>query len=320
MTMNDAQPPKKSYYELHLPLAGFDVDALSGMLHQLGCLGIQELDDEQWIVYLPGKWSPEHFKNLFRSLEQIGSKFNSECIQLEKLPYRDWNAEWRKYFEPFQAAEGCWIRPPWQALPQNAAGEEIIIDPQMAFGTGHHETTRLMMQAMNKMILTDTRVLDLGTGSGILAIFARKLGARQAIGIDNDPEAIENARHNAGLNKVSKIDFRVGDISLIEGETFPAILANIHFEVLAGLALHFYQALESGGKLLLSGLLQTDVPRISYIYKQAAFLLLDQLVLGEWSALIWEKPWDRRKNFGMEKESEHVILTAGLKSVKVLKC
>jgi len=146
-----------------------------------------------------------------------------------------------------------------------------------------------MMQAMSKIPVNGLRVLDLGTGSGILAIFARKLGARQIIGIDNDPEAIDNARHNAELNKVGELDFRVGDISLVESETFPVILANIHFEVLAGLALHFYQALESGGKLLLSGLLQTDVPRISYIYKQAAFLLLEQLDLGEWSALIWEK-------------------------------
>lgn len=288
--MNDPQPQVRSYYELRLPLAGFDADALSGMLHQLGCLGIRELDESQWIVYLPGNWVPEHFQNLFRWLGQMNDQFDREAVQLEKLPYRDWNAEWRKHFEPFEVADGYWIRPPWETLPQNAAGKEIIIDPRMAFGTGHHETTRLMMQAMSKIPLEDARVLDLGTGSGILAIFARKLGARQAIGIDHDQEAIDNARHNARLNKVSNLDFQVGDISLVEGETFPIILANIHFEVLAGLALHFYRALESGGKLLLSGLLQTDVPRISYIYKQAAFLLLDRFNLGEWSALMWEKP------------------------------
>lgn len=289
MTTNDLQHLKKSYYELHLPAAGFDADALAGMLHQSGCLGIQEVDDDNWIAYLPGNWSPEHFRNLFRSLKQINPEFNPESTQLEKLPYRDWNAEWRKYFEPFEAVQGCWIRPPWERLPEGAAGMEIIIDPQMAFGTGHHETTRLMMQAMKSMPFKDASVLDLGTGSGILTIFARKSGARQVIAIDNDPEAIANARHNAALNNSGEIDFRVGDISLTEGKNFPLILANIHFEVLANLPLHFYRALENGGKLLISGILQSDVARISYLYKQAAFLVLEQFDLNEWSALLWEK-------------------------------
>ena len=289
MTKNNPQPLNKSYYELHLPLAGFDADALSGLLHQSGCLGILETDADIWVAYLPGNWTPEHFQNLFRSLREINIKFNPENAQLEKLPYRDWNAEWRTYFAPFQVVEGCWIRPPWEALPRDAVGEEIIIDPQMAFGTGHHETTRLMMRAMHSISFKNARVLDLGTGSGILAIYAEKLGAARVTAIDIDAEAIANARHNAGLNKAANLNFHAGDISVIDGQTFPLILANIHFEVLAALPLHFYRALEDGGRLLISGLLQSDVPRISYLYKQAAFLMLERFDLDEWTALLWEK-------------------------------
>ena len=164
-----------------------------------------------------------------------------------------------------------------------------MIDPQMAFGTGHHETTRLMIQVMQQIPLAGERVLDLGTGSGILAILARKQGAASVLGIDNDPDAIDNARHNALLNQVDQIDFQVGDIGLISGDTFPVILANIHFEVLKDLALQFYHALPAGGRLVVSGLLKPDVNRLSYVYKHAGLLMLDRLDLKEWSAIIWEK-------------------------------
>lgn len=279
----------KEYQELYLPAKFFDPEVLSGVLHQNGCLGIQELNDREWIVYFPGDWDSEHFRNLMISLQQMNPVFRPETVQLEKLPYRNWNAEWRKYFEPLEVVPGCWIRPPWQELPEAAAGTEIIIDPQMAFGTGHHESTRLMMQSMRTLIFAGRQVLDLGTGSGILAIYARKLGAEGVIGIDIEPEAIDNARHNAALNRIDGIDFQAGDISNIAGRTFPVILANIDFEALENLALPLYHILQTGGYLVISGILKVDVARISYLYKHAAFLMEDQLNLNDWAAIIWTK-------------------------------
>lgn len=276
---------EKTYYELNLPLAGFDADLLSGFLHRAGCLGIQETEEGRWIVYLPGNWSAEHIRNLLRELQRLAPGFDPDAVQFEKLPFRDWNAEWRKHFEPFPAAKDCWIRPPWQELPEGSTGVEIIIDPQMAFGTGHHETTRLMLQAMPQLELQGKTVLDLGTGSGILAIYAAKLGARQVIAIDNDPEAIANAEHNASLNNVDRIDFRLGDISLLEGRSFDAILANIQFNVLSELALPFSHHLAPGGKLLISGILKEEVARLSYLYKHAGFLEAERFFMNEWAAI-----------------------------------
>lgn len=288
MTKNNSQSPK-SYYELHLPVAGFNADVLSGALYEKGCLGIQEIDAGEWIVYFPGDWTPEHFKNLIVFLQPFNPGFSAAGIRLEKLPYQDWNEAWRSHFKPFEVVPGCWIRPPWQKLPQGAAGMEIIIDPQMAFGTGHHESTRLMMQAMRPLNFTGKQVLDLGTGSGILAIYARKLDAERVTGIDIEPEAIDNARHNAALNHIDGLDFQLGEIESISGKTFPLILANIHFEVLANLALPLYYHLETGGYLVISGILKADVARISYLYKQAAFLMEDQLSMNDWVAITWVK-------------------------------
>jgi ribosomal protein L11 methyltransferase len=280
----------KEYHELYLNTKFFDPDVLSGMLYQNGCLGIQELDDQEWIVYFPGEWTPEHFRILLGCLQQMNPDFRPEVVQLEKLPYQNWNAEWQKYFEPLEVLPGCWVRPPWQELPEGAGGTEIIIDPRMAFGTGRHESTRLMMQAMRTLTFTARRVLDLGTGSGILAIYARKLGADHVTGIDIETEAINNARHNAGLNHTAGLDFQVGDISNIAEKTFAVILANIQFEELANLALPLYQHLETGGYLVISGVLKADVARISCLYKHAAFLMEDQLNMNDWAAIIWTKP------------------------------
>lgn len=281
----------KAYYELLLPLAGFDADLLSGFLHRAGCLGIQESGEGRWTVYLPGNWPSENIRNLLQGLQRLAPGFDPDSAQFEKLPYRDWNAEWRKHFEPFEAAENCWIRPPWQALPEDFTGVEIIIDPQMAFGTGHHETTRLMLQTMTQLNLQEKTVLDLGAGSGILALYAAKLGARQVIAIDNDPEAMINAKHNAALNNVDSIDFRVGDITLVEGKLFDGVLANIQFSVLSDLALQFYQNLAPGGKLLISGILKEEVARLSYLYKHAGLLEAGRVYMNEWAAMVWEKPW-----------------------------
>lgn len=279
----------KQYYEMKIPITGFDTDLLSGMLHREGCLGIQETESEEWIVYLPGEFPAQQVQRLLETLRHLNAGFKVEEVTFEKLPYRDWNEEWRKYFEPFEAVENCWIRPPWQKLPPDAAGEAIIIDPQMAFGTGHHETTRLMMQAMQNIALENQRVLDLGTGSGILALFARKAGAARVTAIDPDPDAIANALHNRKLNGIDQIDFQVGDITAVEGKTFPVILANIHFEPLFQIGLQLYHILEPGGRLVISGILTEDVSRLSYVYKQAGFLMEDLLKLNQWAAITWEK-------------------------------
>lgn len=280
---------KKAYFALRLPVAGFDADRLSATLHQKGCLGILESSEAEWTVYLPGDWTPEHLNQLFLELRRLNMQFMPEAVHLEKLPYRDWNAEWRKYFQPAPLGKGLWVRPPWQSLPAGITAQEIIIDPQMAFGTGHHETTRLMVAAMETLELQGLPVLDLGTGSGILAIAARKMGARAVIGIDIDPDAIANAEHNLKLNREGGVEFIVGNISCVTGRIFPVILANIQFHILAPIADALYQALAPGGQLVVSGILATDTEAFIQCYQRVGFRLLGQQAMGEWAAMIFTK-------------------------------
>ncbi len=279
----------KTYFELHMPLAGFDPDVLSGMLHQSGCLGIFEKSPDEWIVYLPEEWSPEHFQQLFTELRGLNMNFLPNAVQLEKLPYENWNAEWRQYFKPAAIGKGIWVRPPWEHLPDGVQAEEIIIDPQMAFGTGHHETTRLMVQAMQSLPLKGERLLDLGTGSGILAIVARKIGAQHVVGIDIDADAIANAEHNLQLNRETNVEFLVGNISCVTGRTFPVILANIQFHILAPIADALYHALKNGGRLIVSGILKEDTGKFACIYQRIGFKLIGQSTLNEWAAMVFTK-------------------------------
>ncbi len=280
---------KKMYFALNLPVSGFDTDRLSATLHQKGCLGILESSAAEWTVYLPGDWTPEHFHQLFLELRRINMQFLPDAVHLEKLPFRDWNAEWRKYFQPAPLGKGLWVRPPWQPLPAGIIAQEIIIDPQMAFGTGHHETTRLMVAAMETLELRDLSVLDLGTGSGILAIAARKMGAHAVIGIDIDPDAIANAEHNLQLNRERGVEFIVGNISCVTGRVFPVILANIQFHILAPIADALYQTLAPAGRLVVSGILATDAEAFIQCYRRVGFRLLEQQEMGEWAAMIFTK-------------------------------
>ncbi len=277
------------YPAIRLSLQGVDSDVLSGILFQAGCTGIEELSDEEWRVYFPGNWQPQDLQQFLAAVKALHPTFDEQQVVLERIPRQDWNREWRKYFKPIEAGEGIWVRPPWEALPPQAAGLEIIIDPQMGFGTGHHETTRLMMKAMQKTVMKNASVLDLGTGSGILAILAEKMGAHPVMGVDIDPDAIDNARHNQMLNHTEHIEFLVGDISVVGERTFSLVLANIRFDVLLDLALPVSHALTDNGRLILSGILSDDVNRLSYIYKHAGFVLQERLIMHEWAALILEK-------------------------------
>lgn len=280
----------KDYIEIRFPLQGINTDVLSGLIFAAGGLGVQELETREWIIYFPGSWTPEHCRNLLKRLQKLHPPLNTAAISIERMPFRDWNAQWRQYFRPFQVLDHCWIRPPWEALPAGVQGEVIVIDPQMAFGTGHHETTRLMMQAMQKVTLKDSEVLDLGSGSGILAFWARKSGAAQVTALDSDPDAVANARHNLELNDIDQVDILLGDQSLVLGKTFSVILANLHFQALHSLARDFYRLLQPRGILILSGILREDVSRLSARYKHTGFLAVDRLEMNEWAALLYEKP------------------------------
>ncbi len=275
----------KRYNEIDLNLEGFDPDILSDVLNRCGCLGIQEKEDDRWTAYFPDDFDLD---DLEAQLRTINPHFSAAGLQASKLEARDWNAEWKKHFRPLRIGKRLWVAPPWE-LPETGENEILlIIDPQMAFGTGSHETTGLMMEAVEKYIRPGNSVLDAGTGSGILAILARKLGAGDVEGFDVDPEAIDNAVHNQSLNKTAGILFQVSGEPPAGGKQYDRVLANINRGILLEMLPALQAATGRDGVLILSGLLSGDED----IIRRAVgtpFEFTERFSLNEWIALVWRK-------------------------------
>lgn len=276
---------KRNYLQLRLELSGFNSDVLSALLFREGCLGIEELSRHIWLVYFPPDTAESSISSLVERLQELNPRFRMDQFLITRLPETDWNAEWRKYFRPQRAGKKVWVAPPWE-VPRLSPGEIlVIIDPQMAFGTGSHQSTRLVILAMEKYLHSGDAVLDAGTGSGILSILAKKMGAGKVFAFDIEADAIENAKHNMKLNDVRRIEFRVGDLSVVPSGQYDLILANINREVLLDLLPPLAEKLAAGGRLILSGFLIDD--RETMINAVPSGLRqIDELVLDEWLALV----------------------------------
>lgn len=208
----------------------------------------------------------------------------------EVVADQNWNEKWEKTIQP-QIIGSFFIRPTWS---QDTAPEDhyqLEIDPKMAFGTGYHETTRLMLQFLPDVISQGDRVLDAGTGTGILAIGALKLGAVSATAFDIDEWSIANAKENALLNGVSnKISIHKGSIEVIEDdETFDLILANIQQNTILDILPALSKAAAAEANVLLSGLLKNDKNSIDKKANELGLQFIEMRRENEWIALHYQK-------------------------------
>ena len=178
--------------------------------------------------------------------------------QKELLPSQNWNALWESNFNPVQVGEFCGIRATFHPPFRNVR-HELVIQPKMAFGTGHHETTFMMVGLMENLPFQDREVFDFGCGTGILAILAAKLGAASVDAVDIEAAAVENTLENARVNQTSdQIKVFHGDLDAVPFRTYDFILANINRNVILGTLPALYQRLRDGGMLLISGILDAD--------------------------------------------------------------
>lgn len=199
------------------------------------------------------------------------------------VPYKNWNEEWEKHFEPVEVGDFVGIRADFHA-PFVEKRFDMVINPKMAFGTGHHETTHMMVQLMEALPLEGRRVLDFGCGTGILAILARKLGASYVDAVDIEWPSYENTIENAARNEVTGIGVYHGTLSDIEARGFDVILANINRNVILE-SLHDLRAmLVAGGDLLVSGFLSQDRELLEAAALAAGFELRESLGRGNWIA------------------------------------
>jgi ribosomal protein L11 methyltransferase len=200
------------------------------------------------------------------------------------IPPKNWNAEWESNFQPVHIDGFCQIIP---SFMQPAPGFQytLFIEPKMAFGTGHHETTRLMVRQMGAIDPMGKTVLDMGCGTGILGIMAAKMGAKRCLGIDIDAWSIENSQENCRLNEVNTMELRLGDAATIPEEQFDLILANINRNVLLQDIGTYAGRLKKGGVLAISGFYLADAEALLDAGKQQHLVPVSRLEENNWCSL-----------------------------------
>ena len=201
----------------------------------------------------------------------------------------NWNEEWEKNFEPLIISDQCYVRATFHpAQPQYPF--EIVIDPKMAFGTGHHQTTTMMMQYILSFDVKDKVVLDMGCGTGILAILAAKRGAKELIAIDNDEVCYQSTLENAALNHISNIEALCGGKEVIPSTTFDVILANINRNILLDQIAAYAAVLRQNGSIFFSGFYESpDLEMIKAECEKFNIIYKDHQKIGDWVAAHFTK-------------------------------
>ena len=209
--------------------------------------------------------------------------------KLEEIPHQNWNASWEESFDPVLVDSRLAIIAPFHEVSDFPDRDIIVIQPQMSFGTGHHQTTYLMSQFVMDLKEMPARVLDMGTGTGVLAILAEKKGAEDILAVDIESWSVENTMENAARNGCTKIRGLLGDIDSIEEKDFGVILANINKNVLKRHLPDYAKLCSNKGLLFLSGFFTSDVSELEDAAKKAGFELVEVREKETWAPMKLKK-------------------------------
>jgi len=279
-----------SYNEFTIRISDAFKDLLIQRLSASGCLGMIE-NDGALIAYFPETIDRDAVTcelALLKTLLEKAGYDNELACEETLIPEKDWNETWKKEFKSIEVGERFAVLPPWEKLRNDRIN--IVIDPAMAFGTGHHETTRSCLALMEKYPRKTSldSFLDLGTGTGILAIAARKLGCRHVVGIDTDILAVDAAKENIVINQVPDVLILQGSTSEVH-ETFDVIAANLISGVLVLIAPELFTLLKPAGIAILSGILIGQEDEVIEAMGQAGLTLLEKYPDGKWMSLVVER-------------------------------
>jgi ribosomal protein L11 methyltransferase len=257
-------------------------ELLSFQLYGLGFSGFLETDNG-FHCYIPKVLWNDPLQNTLLSI--VGEKRPSPIIisSITEIQNQNWNRQWEESIQPVEVSERIVITPSWHSLPEEAGRIVLVIDPKMSFGTGYHESTRLMLRMMERYVTPKSFVLDVGTGTGILAIAAVKLGSRLAVGIDTDEWSHINAKENVIHNSCEqRVDIRLGSLEVVKEIGFDFILANITRGTITELFPSMAEKLDKRGTFLLSGLLTDDRELIKGVLNEHHCTLLSIDEENEW--------------------------------------
>lgn len=225
-------------------------------------------------------------------VESVLARYNHDgtiAYTTQKIEKQNWNEEWEKNFEPLLISEVCSVRASFHPPPENVQ-YDIVINPKMSFGTGHHETTTLMIENQLTINHRGKRVLDMGCGTGILAIMAGKLGANPVVAVDIEDWTVENARENMATNGCPEIEVRLGDVQQIAADApYDMILANINRNVLLNDIPAYAEKLVPGGTLVLSGFYTEDLEPIKARALDHQFTYTSSRTKNNWVSVVFTK-------------------------------
>ncbi len=276
----------KKFREFIIRTTPLNPDLLSGLLWELNISGLTEEDDFIKVFSEGNKLSKKEVESFLKKLrdEKLISKFSVEEFELEN---KNWNEEWEKNLNIIKVTDRIVVRPSSREYIPKVNEIVLTIDPKMSFGTGEHQTTKLMLKVIEKYTKRGMKVFDIGSGTGILAIASVKLGADNAIAIDNDELCFENGNENCILNNVEdKVKIRIGQVSDVEESNFDLILANIQKDIILNIADDIKSRLKKNGLVILSGLLTEDEDDIVKGYNKINFSLVEKDKMDEWIALV----------------------------------
>ncbi len=266
-----------------LPASADHHEILIGLLWDDRVLGIEERSNALVVFYLKDGSEPQP-----SDVKELAGNRLSGDISVEEIQDRNWNEEWEKTIAPI-ATGGFYIRPSWNTEGVPEGLKEIIIDPKMSFGTGYHESTRLMLGGISDLVSAGDQVLDAGTGTGVLAFAALLMGAEHALAFDIDPICKENADENAVLNGVAdRIEVLVGTETVMQrpnnenDHAFDIVLANINREALRAMLPALAKCMKQTGKIGLAGLLVSDRALMTAELEKLQLMVIREATEGDW--------------------------------------
>lgn len=259
-------------------------DILIAQLSELNFDAFEETE-KGFIAYGPENKIDKQELLEITALNGQGFEYN---LEFESIQAQNWNAAWEADFQPVFVGEKLSILAPFHDQSQ-AKAINIIIQPKMSFGTGHHQTTWMMANAMLEEEKMPEKVLDMGTGTGVLAILAEKLGAREIVAVDIEEWSVENTAENAGRNGCKAIKPVHGDVDVLKKLKFGLILANINKNVLKSHINSYLSALDPSGKIMLSGFFDSDCEEMISVAEKLGLKFVHKQTKETWAQLTFKK-------------------------------
>ncbi len=280
--------PQQYFVNLRIAIAEEQFDLSYAVLNDYPIQGIEEGTDAILVSFKEDDWGPEKTAQLLSELQSYIP--GVELISEERVEQQNWNAEWEQSLEPIEISKRLVISPSWHA-DKLTHPIIIVVDPKMSFGTGYHPTTRMTTRLLEEFVLPSSQWIDAGTGTGVLAIAAIKLGASSVFAFDNDEWSVENATENVERNHVSpEVHVELADVFTRTLPSADGIAANMYRNVLIPVFPKLHAALRSSGDpLLISGILQYDENEVVEAAKAAGFRHDRTVHEDEWVAIVLRK-------------------------------